>query len=703
MPIRPFGKDDLNNLTIDSTVAISTLRNTIALLPHSPNKVAGVIKESANGSDTSFSGDVSTHSIYPGSVEIYDDTVLVATDGVVRAASATVTITAFTELNTGDKVTLIATDGNSYDFTNGDQSSVSGTWESTGSDAQTATNLMNVINTGSGPAGARFTATVDGAVVTITQAVTGSSGNTVITLTDSGSAGMSKTDFTGGATGAGSGLLEGVGSFLATTPGTVDYDTSAVEVNFTTAPASGSSIFARFISLEIKTVPDGGRYVKGDVIFPNFTGDGLDDLFGFEEESINSFSVLNVGLNIEGETVSTPNINADGSVSASTSILYQVSTDNGVSWQYYDSGTSPNWSSGGADDSTFSTAQEIASGISALEWDVSTSKKQFRLKARLIPSSDSKEAPALLSANLYFEYVHFDLEEDIKRSLKSHLEDNLVVNEILKYNLTSASSVSLDVDEQATTLTYSNAKAFNLTDSPGRTRQLSTSLSGNTLTFTVAQTGVVEVIVDVTVPIFLSSGAFTQLSTSRALIVDISEVRTLAEFEGLPRRVTPGNDSPVREPVGYPVDSYRVRDYPSMVQITADLICQSTRERQALGMAAALRKMFDHYSVFRSIQTGDNYVRTIGGGKPAGSATEALSTLDDFDLGSGLSLKTTSMTFAGWAQDSSFGTIKSVKKVRISIGSTTLFDPTVRVDPEDITSKKDLDINSARPNDLNAS
>ena len=59
---------------------------------------------------------------------------------------------------------LIATDGTNYDFTVGDQSSVNGTWEATTSNNQTATNLMNVINTSSGPAGTKFSATSDGAV-----------------------------------------------------------------------------------------------------------------------------------------------------------------------------------------------------------------------------------------------------------------------------------------------------------------------------------------------------------------------------------------------------------------------------------------------------------------------------------------------------------------------------------------------------------
>jgi hypothetical protein len=117
-----------------------------------------------------------------------------------NSSIAKVTITDYTELNSGDKVNLIATDGTNYDFTNGSQSSVNGTWESTTSNDVTATNLMNVINTASGPSGTRFTATVDGAVVTITQTTQGVAGNTTVALTDSNTAGMTLTNsFTGGA------------------------------------------------------------------------------------------------------------------------------------------------------------------------------------------------------------------------------------------------------------------------------------------------------------------------------------------------------------------------------------------------------------------------------------------------------------------------------------------------------------------------
>ena len=118
------------------------------------------------------------------------------TNTTYHNAEATITITDYTQLNTGDKVNLIATDGTDYDFTVGDQSSVAGTWEAATSNNATATNLMNVINTSSGPSGTRFTATVFGAVVTATQATAGSAGSTTVTLTDTGTAGMTKTNFT---------------------------------------------------------------------------------------------------------------------------------------------------------------------------------------------------------------------------------------------------------------------------------------------------------------------------------------------------------------------------------------------------------------------------------------------------------------------------------------------------------------------------
>jgi hypothetical protein len=189
-----FAVDDGDTIG-DSTSAIDAATNLVAAI-NSVNGLPDLEAYANRVSDTDTT--TANGKVYLKARDADDATnTAIVTSGDV-SGTCTITITDFTELNSSDKVNLIATDGTNYDFVNGDQSSVAGTWESTTSNDVTATNLMNVINTSSGPAGTRFTATVLGAVVTVTQATAGSAGNTTVTLTDSGTTGMSKTDFTGG-------------------------------------------------------------------------------------------------------------------------------------------------------------------------------------------------------------------------------------------------------------------------------------------------------------------------------------------------------------------------------------------------------------------------------------------------------------------------------------------------------------------------
>ena len=107
-------------------------------------------------------------------------------------ATATVTVTDYTNLAASDKVTLKQTSAPTVDI-----DFVAGTdWAIGGTNDATATNIAAAID---GHAG--FTATASTNVVTITQANAGDDGNTSVVLTDAGGAGMSKTDFTGGTDG----------------------------------------------------------------------------------------------------------------------------------------------------------------------------------------------------------------------------------------------------------------------------------------------------------------------------------------------------------------------------------------------------------------------------------------------------------------------------------------------------------------------
>ena len=114
------------------------------------------------------------------------------TDLLGVAATCTITITNYSNLANGDKVTLIATDQTSHDFTAAG-SAGSGDFVAETNNDTTAENLKVQIH-----ANSKFSATRSGAVVTVTQAVTGIKGQTTVTLTDAGSAGFTKTNFVTG-------------------------------------------------------------------------------------------------------------------------------------------------------------------------------------------------------------------------------------------------------------------------------------------------------------------------------------------------------------------------------------------------------------------------------------------------------------------------------------------------------------------------
>ena len=96
-------------------------------------------------------------------------------------------------------ITLTATDGTVYSLSSSAAAvtttteTTSPVFQATTDNNTTADYIRTAIN-----ALDRFTASDDGAVVTVTQVTGGTAGNTTITLTDPYSSGVSKTDFTGG-------------------------------------------------------------------------------------------------------------------------------------------------------------------------------------------------------------------------------------------------------------------------------------------------------------------------------------------------------------------------------------------------------------------------------------------------------------------------------------------------------------------------
>lgn len=116
------------------------------------------------------------------------------------SATGSVTISNNAELNVGDKVSIVTTDGTTITATVDGASTTETdtnlpTFTKGGSAALTAANLAICLN-----ANSKISATALEEKVTVIQLTRGSAGNTTITLTDTGTAGMTKENFSRGDT-----------------------------------------------------------------------------------------------------------------------------------------------------------------------------------------------------------------------------------------------------------------------------------------------------------------------------------------------------------------------------------------------------------------------------------------------------------------------------------------------------------------------
>ena len=195
------------------------------------------------------------------------------------AASATITMTDFNEVGTGNTITVVTTAGSTVTITGhgsttsmadatGDSSN--GLFASVTNNNTTATNIKTAFNTHD-----ELTATVADAVVTITQNRTGASGNTAITLVDPGTDGMTKTDFA-----AGAGATAGLGGNGAAVNG-------EVLGNADTLPACGLLYYQAGIAVVSGSVfsdSDDGGILSGSngstVLGPTSTDDGFNFITG---------------------------------------------------------------------------------------------------------------------------------------------------------------------------------------------------------------------------------------------------------------------------------------------------------------------------------------------------------------------------------------------------------------------------------------
>lgn len=154
------------------------------------------------------------------------------------------------------------------------------------------------------------------------------------------------------------------------------------------------------------------------------------------------------------------------------SIDYQISTDNGVTYYYYNGG----WVTAGP--SNFSPASTIDANILSLPINA---LRQVVIKVRMQSDSKLQFAPRLKAIYLGSELVHRPYEAAL-RSIRSFVENNLTVDLVTnQVQATTGTSVTI-----ATNFTLLGVSAvYNITDDPNHSTNLFSSVNLNTKVVTL--------------------------------------------------------------------------------------------------------------------------------------------------------------------------------------------------------------------------
>ena len=383
----------------------------------------------------------------------------------------------------------------------------------------------------------------------------------------------------------------------------------------------------------------GGTYYVNDIIFPNWQAGGVVELFGF---------VTNEELG-----------------DSDAEIKYQFSADNGLTWKYWNTGGTPFWATGNNTDATFSTAVRMDEGIATFPFDSSTSQKQLKVKARLFPSTDNLVAPVLKHLQVNYE-MDVSYREDFIRSLKGELDANLRVRERQVFpGLTSATTVTVDVSDGAETIIYEDSTAFplrayNLTDDPGQTTELVTTLAGGVVTFGTAQTGTVVVEVFCSVPVeisqnpFMGESAGLELSTTRAIILESFDTDTNFEYNRAPLGMVMKSELEVS------ANNVRTRNINELRRFYATLLYISSTDIQASRGSDTLEVYFRENRTITSLAVGDQY-----------SLITDNNVTDRSAIAQGLFVKEMALSFVILAQDGDYVDTPLATKVITSFGVFT--------------------------------
>lgn len=446
--------------------------------------------------------------------------------------------------------------------------------------------------------------------------------------------------------GAGAGYDDGVGGITgpAVSTGTIDYTTGAISITLLVAPTGAQTVDLEYlgaigtidyddkawnltwpasvtagllvtIGYKIVRTACGGEYREGIVQYPTWTADNIVELFGFEAIEEHVYTLEN-GVKVQ-----------------ETDVRYQVSTDGGTTWLHW---TGLAWSKVTLQDDHWDPWATVDANIQALTFltvagGPGANRKSMTVRARLTPATSSGSfvqdlAPKLRAISILHE-VAYEFEEDLRRSLKRHLENGVrVLERQVLTGQTAATTFQLQVHEYQSvssnpsisfvqpsfatdwaaesSLVQGKVWVYNLTTDPHRTRPYKATINESTGLVTLdgavaAQTGSIEIWFYCSVPTYIAVDDRINVSTSRALLVQLSSSAPL-----------PYNSAaPLYGEVEAERSRQRVRlRVPSQVfESTMTIRCQAPTTLEASSIVSAVQRLVATRANVTSVATGQPY------------------------------------------------------------------------------------------------
>lgn len=259
----------------------------------------------------------------------------------------------------------------------------------------------------------------------------------------------------------------------------------------------------RRLDVDEKTFAPWGVYKESWVIFPNYKASGISDLYGFETIWRNQGQCKSDAFGGE--------------------VSFQLSNDNGTTWYTIDSGA---WvEATGPLANTWATIQEVDLHIPDFPL---TEEKQIRVKMRLTPADSGNSTPQVWKLS-FFVGLDYDFTEDILRSTKHHLEDNVRVEAFVAGEVVHT---DLFAPEHQWEILDTPAEIYNVTTDPDKTTNLFDSFDNGAIRLTSEQTGFLQGRIHARPPVYIEAAEdFIEISQNPAIIISDTTITKLAYLQ----------------------------------------------------------------------------------------------------------------------------------------------------------------------------